>query len=354
MNVLFIIALAFFSYITPSIKWDVLGHLGSAYSIGSDDPKVIHERVYGDLKNLVGTVEYERLVGENKEREIWSTDPEAFFQTLPFYQPRLLTTYPTYIADKFGINGLLFLKIISSFYSFVGCIFLLLVAREILPDLSLVVFPLVCVISGVLEISRFPGADASAFMLSTMAIWMIINKKQFVYIVLAIMPLARSDLILFSLIISPMMWLFGFNKIKVFVTLVLSFLAYWWVNQKFGNYGWSKQFYVVGVEYLAYPATTEVKLSVVDYLRAFAQGMIQLLFNYQFLIFLTAHSLLGLKILRYIKRSLKKGQSIFSGDSVPVDFLILSTVFVAGLYVYAHFIAIPLMHTRYFVAQYAA
>ena len=108
------LAIGVFSYQLPQNNWDMLGHLGGALHFGIEDPVQLHRQTYELAKQTLSADEFLELTDGNSVRKVWSSDPQAFLQNLPFYKPRVLVTLPAYTAYKAGVNPILYMRLQSS------------------------------------------------------------------------------------------------------------------------------------------------------------------------------------------------------------------------------------------------
>ena len=333
-----------FSYSFPQNKWDMLGHLGGALHFAIEDPVELHRLTYELARAALSVEAYQELLYGNYEREVWSQDPNAFFQLLPFYEPRVLVTFPAFLAFELGLDPVHYMRFQSSFAAAVGVlVFVLIMGRYGSPGMVLLV-PVLALIGGVLEVARFEGADALSFLGYALVVSMMLSRSIWVVVVLALLPLTRSDMIIYCIpALIYCFYIFRGRPVAVALALIACAVVYMGVNHVFGNYGWVKQFYVAQIEYLTHPADAHVSLSVGQYIGAVLRGGIKLVYNYQFQFFtLMAAVTFGACYLRFVEGGF---QAILDDDA-----LILTNL--AVLFVIAHFFVFPSMHTRYFASQY--
>lgn len=338
------LAIAVFSYQLPENQWDMLGHLGGALHFGIDDPNELHRQTYDLAQKTLSPEDYLELTDGNIERKAWSTDPTAFLQVLPFYEPRVLVTGPAYLAHEAGFNPILYMRLQSSIAAGLGVLLFTLVMARYVSGWLVATVPLLASISGVLDVARFEGADALSFVGYAAAIYLMVRKSWWAVAVLALLPLTRSDMIIYcipALIYVGMV--FRERLLLIALAVIVCVATYWGVNQTFDNYGWVKQFYVAQIQYLSHPADMSVTLSAAQYVGAVVRGTVKLMYNYQFQFF----AILSLIILSACCMRLKVRGVVAATEEYALGLCVLAMYFVA-----AHFMAFPSMHTRYFVGQY--
>lgn len=157
------LAIAILSYQLPQHNWDTLGHLGGALHFGTEDPVQLHRQTYELAKRTLPADKFLALTDGNSVRKVWSSDPQAFLQNLPFYEPRVLVTLPAYAAYKAGVNPILYMRLQSSVAAGLGVLLFTLILAGYSHALLVFLMPFLALISGVLEVARFEGADALSF-----------------------------------------------------------------------------------------------------------------------------------------------------------------------------------------------
>ena len=338
------------SYLIPQNDWDLVGHLGSAFSFEYTGSKDIHQATYKELSQSLSPDDLQEIMMGNAEREIWSNDAEAFVQVLPFYQPRVLLTLPTWISFKLGYSPVEFIRIITSLSVAFGVIFFGLIFMNYMNRLMFLIFPVVVLIAGPLETARFEGADSISFLLVSILFLLISRRNIACLIPLIILPLSRSDMVILVVCLVPLLMIvFWTMKVKVVLAILLSISSYYFVNQYFGNYGWSTQFYVVHVEYLARPAVVDINITKDIYLDALASGLILLLYDKVFLFFVVCSLLVTAKL---IEVSNYKWINNLMFHDISNMAILYWMAFGSIIFVGIHFIVFPLVHIRYFSAQY--
>ena len=338
------LAIAILSYQLPQHNWDTLGHLGGALHFGTEDPVQLHRQTYELAKRTLPADKFLALTDGNSVRKVWSSDPQAFLQNLPFYEPRVLVTLPAYAAYKAGVNPILYMRLQSSVAAGLGVFLFTLILACYGRAWLLLLMPVLALVSGVLDSARFEGADALSFFGYALAVFLFLKRSWWTLVVLALLPLTRSDMVIYCVpVLIYFAFVFRVRLLFVVLAIAVCLSVYLGVNHAFGNYGWVKQFYVVHMEYLAYPADVNVSFSFYQYLVAVIRGTLHLVLNYQFQLFILMAVILGsVCYLRFRERG-----RIDMREEYALGLCILSIYFVI-----AHFLVFPIMHTRYFAGPY--
>lgn len=340
-NLIAAVAIFLASYLIPQYDWDLLGHLGSALSHGIGDTSELHKTVYSLLQSTASQDVIADLTQGNRERTIWFQDAEAFAQTLPFYQPRVLITIPTFLAYELNINPIVFIHVFTSLAAALGYWFFYLAARQLLGTGGLLLLPLFALAAGTLEVARFEGADSVSFLFFAVFFYLLTNKNRWCFACIALFPAARSDMILMSVILLPLLYLvFRKDVLLLLISACLAVATYLIVNGVYGNYGWKTQFYVAAVQYLAYPADEMVPFNLSMYVKGVFNGMNHLIYNKTFIYIL----IVVVSAIALIVNNTKK-HKLFTNTSL---ILLLSLL----IFIITHFFVFPRMHVRYFAAQY--
>ncbi len=328
----------------PQNGWDLLGHLGSALKIGESDPVKVHQLTYEIAEQTLTPEVYDELVNASEVRRAWADDSRSFNQLLPFYQPRVLLTHLTYLAYKAGFNPILAMRLLSSIAAAIGLCFFYFLLRDRLHGYAILFIPAAVLLGGVLDVARFEGADALSFCFFAMAVYFINKRHWLGLLLIALLPITRSDMIVMVLILAPYCFIVYKNaRIAVVLSAVVGFVLYMLCNGIYGNYGWQKQFYVVHVQYLAYPADVETVVTPELYLQGLFRGSKKIIYNNPFMFFVLGFGVVCAYLFNRYKR---QGMEALNHNVVAW------LAFLGGLFVFAHYIIFPSMNVRYFAGQY--
>jgi len=348
---LFFLLAAYAVFLTvcrPSYNWDIIGYIASAKSFEQQDIESLHSFTYDQLRNSVSSEKYEVLAQKTGSgyRHSISSDPSAFEEQLPFYQIRTVYTGMIYLLYKTGVDIVAAPHLISGFAVAAAIVFLYYMSITYLSKLLVYAIPLLAVIFGVLDLSRLSTPDGLAFLAVMASVYLYLNAHiGLLLILLPIMVGIRIDLILF--VIPLLFVIFVLNKCSAWKTalstimtiaIFLGVVSYW-------NYpGWSTNFYFVFVQQLSHPISMPPTLTVQDYIYSLFRGVVGLISNKAFVLYmiLAAYSLYEIK--NIVKRTSVVSAIKFSPSAVLAS--------VCLFYVASHFLAYPVAHDRYFSAPY--
>ena len=337
------------SYHLPIYNWDMMGHIGSALSFDIADKVELHTKVYSYLNPDMPRQAYPELVGEGHHesaiRKIWASDAESYVQTLPFYQPRVLLNIPIYLLYKIGLSPIVAIHAITSVAASIGYMFFAVVFYKAIPSRVIFMsFPIVALLVGTLEVSRVETSDAIVYMLFGMFCYLAIVKNKMIFVVTCAFPLARPDMVLVSICMLPVLYVL-YPRAKKFVLLsaIIAVAFYVSVNAWSGHYGWSTNFHLVFIDYVAYPAEISPSITPGVYLDGMLSKLSLLVTNETFLFFILCAFFLVIRSANGL---------IFSKMWRCQRQLISLIALCSVVFFILHFLAFPLVLNRYFAAHY--
>lgn len=265
--VLFVLFILVATLNKPAYNWDMIGYVASAKYFETEDKSEIHEFAYKQLKSTVSDSVYQRLTASGYRKTI-EIDKEALYQQLPFYQIRVLYNGLVYALYKMGLNPYFVTHLISAVSVCLGFLLLLFGLRktQILDDYLYFALPLMSIPLGVLNVARLGTPDGLAF-LFTMLIFLCTISDKYKKNLLWVLPLSiliRTDLIIF---IAPVYIYVLFclennrERLSWLVSGLFAISNYLFINMYYANYGWEKLIYHTFINYLVYPADTQISIS---------------------------------------------------------------------------------------------
>ena len=127
---LFVLAIVLIGIMKPALNWDMLGYVASAKHFEIDNPTELHSFVFSNLKNYVSPDMYFSLTDRGSQYRIdMATNPDLFYQQLPFYEIRPVYTFSILLMTKLGLNIFTSTYAVSLISSVLG-IFLLVFAMK--------------------------------------------------------------------------------------------------------------------------------------------------------------------------------------------------------------------------------
>lgn len=352
-----------FAIIFPTYNWDMLGYVGSVKSFEIKDKEALHSYVYSEARNSIPTEKLNALLGgaPNKQetgkpinqisqmssdyyRRVMSTDPEAFYQQLPFYQIRVIYISLVYLLSELGVNIFMATNLISTISLILGLWILLFTFKPYINNYLLYSVPIFWLAFGVIEVAKLGTPDGLAFLMVTIIAYLFTRIHWSILIIIPISILVRTDLIIYAVLILG--YLLIYNKAWRYFTvasLLTSVLIYYLVNQHFGNYGWMTVFYFSFIERITHPADFTVEISLIEFLKSYKVGTITMLLNPPFLVYI-AITILSLFLLAKSQvKNLYEKQTFYL-----MRYISLSSF----LYIGIHFLLYPSIWNRFFIGQY--
>jgi len=333
----------FFSALTnPAHNWDMIAYAGAAKSFEIRDHRVLHEYIYSSLKSTVSAPTYERLISGDY-RKAMSEDPEAFSQQLPFYNIKILYVFFVFLLAQAGLNIFTATFLVSS-VAVVAAVWLMFLAfRKHIQPAFFIFFLFSTLLFEIVRVAQLSTPDGLAFLAFMSVMCALFKEKRVVFAILPLSILVRTDLILFSGLVSGYVFM-KFPKWRA--AAVWSFAAscfiYLLINRYFGNYGWNVLMNFTFIETAAYPAKIQNQIHFPDYLNILT-GQIKRLFHVnQWLLYalITPVSMAGLL-------AFGKG-----GRDYPDSRKILHVLMISAGYAVIHFLLFPAVSTRFFIAPY--
>jgi hypothetical protein len=98
-----LLMIAVFAYKHPHYNWDILAYMALVIQEDNSDIKQIHEMTYKAAEENIPAIDYEHLImGEHRKN--LSTDPTAFFKTLPLYAVKPMYLKMVSLFHKAGFS----------------------------------------------------------------------------------------------------------------------------------------------------------------------------------------------------------------------------------------------------------
>ena len=272
----------------PLFDWDIIGYVASIYSYRGLIGEELRNSTYEDLKLLTTKEQFIELTNSSYYRKKVYSDPESLEQQLPFYKIRII---------YLGIIGLLsyftttvsYATILAS--SICGSILIIIIGVILLKlRISFIlVFPAVAFGSGLVTFARFPTPDTLAALLAILALVLIEKKRILALSIIAILPLARTDYIIISVLVMLHL-VINHGKLLNYLYFLISFILYLFINQTVNNYGYFTvfNFTLIPNELKPYPAKMILSTNLNDYLIAYVRGFVRFYASVYITIYLIA------------------------------------------------------------------
>jgi len=342
---LFTVAIVLIGAIKPALNWDMLAYVASAKHFEINSPAELHSFVFTNLKDYVNPDKYLSLTdGGSQYRVDMATNPELFYQQLPFYEIRPIYTISILLISKLGLNIFTATYVVSLISVVLGIFLLFFALKDKVYKNLLYILPFFLIFFGILHIARLSTPDAMVFLSLSIFIYLFTKGKTLLLLfIIPIFVLVRTDMIIFNfLVLSAIFFLYKDYKIKSLISLMATITLYLFINNFFHNYGWSTIFSVTLVKGISNPADVNLTVSSADYAYAFARGIsTALLADRTFMGFFSI-ILLSLLLMKVFIKSL----------ILIINKEILVYLIIPILYIFIHFILFPVIWDRFFVGFY--
>ena len=267
----------------PYYNWDVIGYVASAYELSGLSGEALRDSTYEDIRSAVPHPGYflaltdENLVYQSTVYE----DPSALQQHLPFYKIRYVYVWATYalgqLIESFAQATVLisatagFLIVLTSgilFWNAGSVVAFLFVSPAVF-------------FAGAAKLSRLSTPDAITALAAVFLCALILARKHIAAaFLIALLPIFRTDYLIFALAASFILFLHGSSRLAV-LSASFAFLTYFAVNHFAGNYGYAVifNFTLIDMGSSPYPLQMPISDDVRDYIEAYIRGIRKLIYT---------------------------------------------------------------------------
>lgn len=349
---------------SPRYNWDMIGYVGCIKKLEIEDKQVLHQKVYSGLRNTVSADKFSFLLGgvspeiyesgeyiadKNAEsgkyyRQVMGNDAEAFYQSLPYYQIRVIYLALVYLVSALGVDIFAATYLVSIISVILGLWVLFFTFRPHINNYLLYTIPIFGLAFGIDRVAALSGPDGLAFLMVAIIAYLFTRSNWLIFIAVPLSILVRTDLIIFGLIILAYFLVYKKSwKYLSISSILTSFVLYFLLNHYFGHYGWLNVFYITFIEKITHPVGFDIQLSAIDFLSVYMIGLFSLVKDEPFLIY----SLVSIISLAIISEFYNRDCWKYPNFKI-VCFLALSSL----LYVVIHFALYPTIWNRFFIGQY--
>jgi len=255
----------------PWNNWDMIGYAAAVHERSVQEPAQLHDRVFDGLKEWAPPGAWRDLTESGEYRRTVAADPESLQELLPFYRnkPLYLATVGAMVTAGMGVYSALYL--LSALCGALG-LWLVAVAFNRMPAAATIALPFVAALAGLVTVSRTATPNAMAFAGVALATLLMVRRSRALVLVLALLPLVRPELIVFSMLAS-LWWAMQGARSWALLAVVAAGVAFVATKQFVGGYGWERLFWFTFVDTSPYPARLEPDLSAAFYARRVAIGV---------------------------------------------------------------------------------
>jgi len=232
-------------------QWDMLGYAASAASLESNDPVAVHKSVYDEFKRYATPESFQDITATTSYRIVMHNDAEAFWQQIPYYKIRIVFVYLVSLLSKTGLGMFGAMHLMNVLFFSAGFLLTYSLLRHQVHSLFWIISPWIVYQFGEdFQTFRSIGIDSFAFFWIALTSVGFLRDKRWLFPVLALSVLVRTDLIIHVLIVSTAVCWLEPNRTtlkRAILWLMVTLLLYFSVNHWAENYGWSTVFYFVFV-----------------------------------------------------------------------------------------------------------
>lgn len=275
----------FYAAITmPIYYWDVIGYVASAYELSGLSGEALRDVTYKDLKNAIPPHTFLKFIGENgiftNYRTTIYEDASALQQHLPFYKIRYAYVWTTYVLGQLigsFTQATVLISAASGFLIVLTSGILFWNTRSAIVFLS--VTPAIVLLGELLTLASLSQPDAITALATVSLCALILARKHITAsLLIALLPIFRTDYLIFALAVSFILFLRGSSMLAV-ISASFAFLTYFTVNHFAENYGYAVIFNLTLIDQWnsPYPLSMPISNDVRDYVEAYIRGVRQLI-----------------------------------------------------------------------------
>ncbi|RDS82891.1 hypothetical protein DWU98_07065 [Dyella monticola] len=250
----------------PAYNWDMIGYVAAALSAEGYHGADLNTVTYDSLRSEVNASTFDLLVTQGEYRQTVYRDPLSLAQQLPFYRIRVLYIGLIRMAHATGLSYPRSTYVVSAVFAALSVMLLGLLGHE--TGAPAVAVPVVVAFSGFLDIASLSTPDALACFFSLLTVYALIRGSMLVFVLAALLPSIRTDLLLLSLLVLGHAFIFGHKKYAL-ASMAVTLMLYWLIVRCNGAYGWLTLFNTSLIHKTAYPATLVPSRAIGDYLRPY-------------------------------------------------------------------------------------
>lgn len=346
---LFCVSFVIASLIRPLFGWDRIAFTALAMEADYESVENLHRDVFDSLIARVGEEEFQEMLGRHhpRFRQAMFEDVKVFEQQLNFFRPRFLFTQAVRWLWKAGLDIYLAASLLCSVAVAAGFWFLArLGIGRVKPGL-VYLFPAVALMMGLLQIARMSSPDGVAFLFLALSFYFFFRKNWLLFVALPAGVAARPDTVIWAMLVCGFCLVAaGVEKrwrIAAVICAVASLGVYQLVNHLAGHYGWGVLIENTFQGALLYPGEAEGAVTVCQYAKTLAVGILSGANEPAFLAFLIVFLwIAGVTVARHGRRVV----------AVCLRDRWLGVAVLCAAYVAVHFALFPVLWSRFFVAQY--
>ncbi|MHA6203719.1 hypothetical protein ACXU4B_04745 [Dyella soli] len=249
----------------PDNNWDEIGYVAVALSAEGHRGADLNEATYGSLRDAVDAATFAQLIQGDYRATVFR-DPVSLQQQLPFYSIRVLYMQSLRLVHALGFDYPRATHIVSASFAALSVLLLALLAGRL--GAPIWALPFVAVAGGLFDVARLSTPDAMACFFSLWAIHALLRNSAIVFVVAALLPLVRTDMLILSLLVLAYTFVNGRKAVSV-ASALAALALYLYATVSNGSYGWLTLFNMSLIHKTPYPATLVPSHTLVDYVRPY-------------------------------------------------------------------------------------
>jgi hypothetical protein len=312
---------------SPSYNWDIVAYVAAAYHRDGLSGKQLSSATYNELEREADANTFNELtVGDYVD--VVFQDPDSLEQQLPFYTIKVAYIRLMRVLKTFGVSYTSSTYIISAMFSSASVLMIALFLFHF--GVPILWLPVVATVAGYGTIASYSTPDAIACFFALLLIYLLIKGSKALYLVSALLPLVRTDLVILSLLTMG----FDFYRkrnIYPILSAAAALAVYVVINRTAGNYGWLALFNFTFIKITPYPREMQISDDIGAYLQAYAAGVQNFISSRHIMIYMLA-------LFIFVFRQ---------GHKKPNP-EINAIIMICLLYASAHFALFPVYEDRFF------
>jgi hypothetical protein len=254
---------------SPSYNWDIVAYVAAAYHQDGLSGKQLSSATYNELEREADANTFKELtVGDYVD--VVFKDPGSLEQQLPFYTIKVAYIQLMRLLKTFGVSYTSSTYIISAMFTSASVLMIALFLFHF--GVPILWLPVAITVAGYGTIASYSTPDAIACFFALLLIYLLIKGSKALYLVSALLPLVRTDLVILSLLTMG----FDFYRkrsIYPILSAAAALAMYVIINQIAGNYGWLALFNFTFIKITPYPREMQISDDICAYLQAYAAGV---------------------------------------------------------------------------------
>ena len=262
----------YFAIDRPIYNTDIVGYVASVYELIGLSGDALKDAVYDDVKNAAPHI-YSHYAGTKLYE-----DPSALQQQTPFFKIRYVYVWITYALGQLTGSFSQATVLISAVSGFLIVLISGILFWNAGSGIAFLFVPPAIILGSTLTLSRITTVDALAALVAVFLCALILTKRHITTaFLIALLPLFRTDYIIFALAICVILFLRGRSRLAV-LSIFFALLTYFAVNHFAENYGYAVIFnYTFIDQWNPYPLTMPISDNFFDYVKAYIRGVWELI-----------------------------------------------------------------------------